>query len=239
MQANELADIEARLCKLELADMQARLRKLESVGWGRCGGADRQEPTAPTGKCFTCGQVGCRASTCPNGNQDAQQRKLKSVGGGRCGRADRQVGAIVVGGGRCGRADRQEPTAPTGKCFTCGQVGCKASTCPNGNQDAQQKHAAKKAERERANPQRQCLLHPELFPKFLGTVHSDLSYELEAQVLVVVCGAQRARNKQLYYCSNSNKRHLAINTTRSCTKPIRDMLGLRDLHGPFLRFCMS
>ena len=32
---------------------------------------------------------------------------------------------------RCGRADRQEPTAPTGKCFTCGQVGCKASTCPN------------------------------------------------------------------------------------------------------------
>jgi hypothetical protein len=118
MQANELADIEARLCKLELADLQARLRKLDSVGGAR------------------------------------------------------------------GRADHQEPTAPTGKCFTCGQVGCKASTCPNGNQDAQQKHAAKKAERERANPQRQCLLPPELFPKFLGTVHYDLSYELEAQALI-------------------------------------------------------
>jgi hypothetical protein len=167
MQANELADIQARLRKLELADMQARLRKLKSVGGGRCGRADRQEPTAPTGKCFTCGQVGCKASTCPNGNQDAQQRKLESVGGGRC-----------------GRADSQEPTAPTGKCFTCGQVGCKSSTCPNGNQDAQQKYAAKKAERERANPQRQCLLPPELFRKFLGTVHYDLSYELEAQALI-------------------------------------------------------
>ena len=44
MQSNELADIEVRLCKLELADMQARLCKLESVGGGRCGRADRQEP---------------------------------------------------------------------------------------------------------------------------------------------------------------------------------------------------
>ena len=78
MQATELADIEARLCKLELADMQARLRKLESVGGGRCGRADRQEPTAPTGKCFTCGQVGCKSSTCPNGNQDAQQKQFFS-----------------------------------------------------------------------------------------------------------------------------------------------------------------
>ena len=78
MQATELADIEARLCKLELPDMQARLRKLESVGGGRCGRADRQEPTAPTGKCFTCGQVGCKSSTCPNGNQDAQQKQFFS-----------------------------------------------------------------------------------------------------------------------------------------------------------------
>ena len=68
--------------------------------------------------------------------------------------------------------------------WTSGLQTCKASTCPNGNQDAQQKHAAKKAERERANPQRQCLLPPELFPKFLGTVHYDLSYELEAQALI-------------------------------------------------------
>ena len=77
MQANELADIEARLCKLELADLQARLRKLDSVGGAR-GRADHQEPTAPTGKCFTCGQVGCKASTCPNGNQDAQQKQFFS-----------------------------------------------------------------------------------------------------------------------------------------------------------------
>ena len=70
----ELADMQAN----ELADMQARLRKLESVGGGRCGRADRQEPTAPTGKCFTCGQVGCKSSTCPNGNQDAQQKQFFS-----------------------------------------------------------------------------------------------------------------------------------------------------------------
>jgi hypothetical protein len=37
---------------------------------------------------------------------------------------------------------------------------------------------------ERANPQRQCLLPPELFRKFLGTIHYDLSYELEAQALI-------------------------------------------------------
>jgi len=78
VQANELADMQARLRKLELADMQARLRKLESVGGGRCGRADRQEPTAPTGKCFTCGQVGYKSSTCPNGNQDAQQKQFFS-----------------------------------------------------------------------------------------------------------------------------------------------------------------
>jgi hypothetical protein len=37
------------------------------------------------------------------------------------------------GRGRSGRAGAQEPTAPTGKCFVCGKVGCKPSTCPNGN----------------------------------------------------------------------------------------------------------
>ncbi len=61
----------------------------------------------------------------------------------------------VRGRVRGGRTGRQELTAPTGKCFVCGKVGCKPSTCPNGNPDAQKEHAAKQAERERANAHRQ------------------------------------------------------------------------------------
>jgi hypothetical protein len=59
------------------------------------------------------------------------------------------------GRGKGGRAAEQESIAPTGKCFVCGKVGCKPSTCPNGNPDAQKEHAAKKAERARANASRQ------------------------------------------------------------------------------------
>jgi hypothetical protein len=59
------------------------------------------------------------------------------------------------GRGKSGRAAGQESTAPTGKCFVCGKVGCKPSTCPNGNPDAQKEHAAKQAERARANANRQ------------------------------------------------------------------------------------
>jgi hypothetical protein len=59
------------------------------------------------------------------------------------------------GRGKSGRAVGQESTAPTGKCFVCGKVGCKPSTCPNGNPDAQKEHAAKQAERARANANRQ------------------------------------------------------------------------------------
>ena len=49
----------------------------------------------------------------------------------------------------------QESIVPTGKCFVCGKVGCKPSTCPQGNPDAQKEHAAKQAERARANANRQ------------------------------------------------------------------------------------
>jgi hypothetical protein len=59
------------------------------------------------------------------------------------------------GRGKSGRAAGQESTAPTGKCFVCGKVGCTQSTCPNGNPDAQKEHAAKQAERARANANRQ------------------------------------------------------------------------------------
>jgi hypothetical protein len=59
------------------------------------------------------------------------------------------------GRGKGGRAAGQESIAPTGKCFVCGKVGCKPSTCPNGNPDAQKEHAAKQAERARTNANRQ------------------------------------------------------------------------------------
>ena len=59
------------------------------------------------------------------------------------------------GRGRSGRTGAKEPTAPAGKCFVCGKVGCKPSTCPNGNPDAQKEHAAKQAERARTNANRQ------------------------------------------------------------------------------------
>ena len=52
-------------------------------------------------------------------------------------------------------------------------------------------------------------------------------------------GAKQARNEQLYCCSISNKRNVAINTTTNFTKLIRDILCLGDIHGPFLRFGMS
>jgi hypothetical protein len=97
------------------------------------------------------------------------------------------------GRGKGGRAAGQESIAPTGKCFVCGKVGCKPSTCPNGNPDAQKEHAAKQAERARANANRQvCLLSPlaspnslisdpelpsKVFPKFLGTICYDLSHK--------------------------------------------------------------
>jgi len=42
---------------------------------------------------------------------------------------------------------------PSRKCFCCRQVGCKPSTCPKGDPDAQKEHADKKAE-----------------PSFLGTI---------------------------------------------------------------------
>jgi len=59
------------------------------------------------------------------------------------------------GRGKSGHAGGQESTTPTGKCFVCGKVGCKPSTCPNGNPDAQKEHAAKIVERARANTDRQ------------------------------------------------------------------------------------
>ena len=43
---------------------------------------------------------------------------------------------------------------PSRKCLCCGQVGCKPSTCPKGDPDAQKEHADKKADREKTNRQR-------------------------------------------------------------------------------------
>jgi hypothetical protein len=100
----------------------------------------------------------------------ARLRKLESGGGGKPPDKpppNKPAPAAVVpprgggrgrgrgSGGRGARTGRQEPTAPTGKCFVCGQVGCKPSTCPKGNPDAQKEHAERKAERERANMQKQ------------------------------------------------------------------------------------
>ncbi len=59
---------------------------------------------------------------------------------------------------------------PAVKCFVCGQVGCKTSTCPKGDPAAQKEHADRKAERN--NPE----LSPEVFPNFLGTVVYDLPH---------------------------------------------------------------
>jgi hypothetical protein len=83
----------------------------------------------------------------PPPNRPAPADVVPPRGGGR--------GRGRGSGGRGARTGRQEPTAPTGKCFVCGQVGCKPSTCPKGNPDAQKEHAERKTERERANMQRQ------------------------------------------------------------------------------------
>jgi hypothetical protein len=104
----------------ELANVKARLRKLEA-----CGGPRPDEPP-------------------PDKTTSAAPGPPRSCGRGR-GR----------GRGRGGRVGGQEPTAPTGKCFVCGKAGCKPSTCPNGNPDAQKEHATKKADLERANSHRQ------------------------------------------------------------------------------------
>ena len=56
------------------------------------------------------------------------------------------------GGGRGrGRGAGAAPAATTGKCFVCGQVGCKPSTCPKGDPAAQKEHADRQTEREKAN----------------------------------------------------------------------------------------
>ena len=43
---------------------------------------------------------------------------------------------------------------PSWKCLCCGQVGCKPSTCPKGDPDAQKELANKRAEIEKANRER-------------------------------------------------------------------------------------
>ena len=43
---------------------------------------------------------------------------------------------------------------PSWKCLCCGHVGCKPSTCPKGDPDAQKELADKRAELEKANRQR-------------------------------------------------------------------------------------
>jgi hypothetical protein len=99
-------------------------------------------------------------------NLKARMRKLEAGGGGKPPDKpppDKTTSGPPRGGGRgkgrgrgrSGRVGGQELTAPTEKCFVCGKVGCKPSTCPNGNPDAQKEHPAKKAERERANSHRQ------------------------------------------------------------------------------------
>jgi hypothetical protein len=110
------------------------------------------------------------------------------------------------GRGRSGRAGGQEPTAPTGKCFTCGKVGCKPSTCPNGNPDAQKEHAAKQAERARANANRQvCLLQ--------GTCNvSDdeaVSHEEKAQACLLSRTVCYDLSQQDYGWGVRVRRHLA------------------------------
>jgi hypothetical protein len=91
-----------------------------------------------------------------------------------------------------------------------GKAGCKPSTCPNGNPDAQKEHAAKKAERERANSHRQvrrlqgacnvsddeavsdeenaqlCLLSPLASPNLLPS-NLELSPEVFPKFLGTVC----------------------------------------------------
>jgi hypothetical protein len=59
------------------------------------------------------------------------------------------------GGGRGrGRGARGALEMPSRKCLCCGQVGCKPSTCPKGDPDAQKELADKKAELEKVNRQR-------------------------------------------------------------------------------------
>ena len=143
---------------------------------------------------------------------EARVRKLEAGGGGKPpdkpppDKLSSAASGFPRGGGRGkswgrgkgGRAAEQESIAPTGKCFVCGKVGCKPSTCPNGNPDAQKEHAAKQAERARANAKRQvCLLSPlaspnslfsdpelpsEVFPKFLGTICYDLPHNPETPI---------------------------------------------------------
>ena len=100
---------------------------------------------------------------------EARVRKLEAGGGGKPpdkpppDKLSSAASGFPRGGGRGkdwgrgkgGRAAGQESIAPTGKCFVCGKVGCKPSTCPKGNPDAQKEHAAKQAERARANAHRQ------------------------------------------------------------------------------------
>jgi hypothetical protein len=115
----------------ELADLKARLRKLE-IAEGNLPG--KQAPAA---------------GMPPRGGARGRGR-----GGGR-------------GRGRCAEA---APAVPAVKCFVCGQVGCKPSTCPKGDPTAKKEHADKKAERN--NPD----LSPEVFPKFWGTFVYDLPH---------------------------------------------------------------
>jgi hypothetical protein len=138
----------------------------------------------------------------PPPNRPAPAAVVPPRGGGR--------GRGRVSGGRGARTGRQEPTAPTGKCFVCGQVGCKPSTCPKGNPDAQKEHAERKTERERANMQRQprrlqgavdvsvdevvsdeenaeqCLLPPNV-PSNLPLSNPELSPEVLPKFLGTVC----------------------------------------------------
>ena len=108
----------------EMAELKTRLRKLETAGG--------KPPDKPPDK--------------PPPDKQAPAAGFPPRGGAR-GRAR--------GGGRGrGRGARGALETPSWKCLCCGQVGCKPSTCPKGDPDAQKELANKRAEIEKANRER-------------------------------------------------------------------------------------
>ena len=108
----------------EMAELKTRLRKLETAGG--------KPPDKPPDK--------------PPPDKQAPAAGFPPRGGAR-GRAR--------GGGRSrGRGARGALETPSWKCLCCGQVGCKPSTCPKGDPDAQKELANKRAEIEKANRER-------------------------------------------------------------------------------------